>query len=203
MDRQLESNVDGYEIRAVSSDRDLRGILDLQARNLTAALDADEVRSQGFVTLRHDLGLLRDICGPWGHVVAMPAGSTEVAAYALVMLPGYRARIPALAEMFERLDGLTFRGRPIAERRHYMMGQLCVGKAHRGHGLVERLYRGHRTLMAPEFELVVTLIDRANPRSVRVHERTGWETIDRYRSPDGREWVIVALDLSDPSGAPA
>jgi len=184
-----------YEIRAASSEDDFRGILALQAANLPVAITAQELAREGFVTLRHDLDLLRDISGRWGHVIATPRGSDEVVAYALVMQREFRERVPVLEPMFTRLDGFELRGRALDSLRWYVMGQLCVGKAHRGQGLVEALYAGHRRLMAGDFDLVITLIDLANPRSVRVHERTGWEVIDAYRSEDGREWVIVAMAL--------
>jgi hypothetical protein len=184
-----------YEVRAASSDDDLRRILELQAANLPVAITPEELAREGFVTLRHDLPLLRDISGGWGHVVASPRGSAEIAGYALVMQREFRPRIPELEPMFARLDGFVLRGRPIDSMRWYMMGQLCVGKGHRGHGLVERLYAGHRALMSDDFDLVVTLIDKANPRSVRVHERVGFETIDAFRTDDGREWVTVAMGL--------
>lgn len=184
-----------YEIRTAVGDNDLRQILALQAANLSGALDADEWRAQGFVTLRHDLGLLREMNTPWGHVVATPAGSNEVVAYALVMLRRFRARLPLLEPMFERLDGLVYRGRPLAAYRWYVMGQICVAKGHRGRGLVERLYGEHRARMASDFDLMITEIDRANPRSVRVHERAGFEVLEEYRSDDGKEWVIVGMDL--------
>lgn len=191
-----------YDIRATASDADLQGILALQAANLPAAISQDELRSQGFVTLRHDLALLRGICGRWGHVVATPRGSDEVVAYALVMQREFRNQIPALEPMFARLDGFALHGRPLDSMRWYVMGQLCVAKAHRGRGLVERLYAGHRALMSGDFDLVITLIDRANPRSVRVHERAGFETIDKFSTEDGREWVTVAMELGATAGRP-
>jgi hypothetical protein len=184
-----------YRIRGASSDADLQQIIDLQAVNLPGALDPDERRAQGFVTLRHDLALLREMNQPWAHVIATPEASEEVAAYALVMLRKFRGRLPVLDPMFDRLDGLGYRGRPLAEYRWYVMGQICVAKAHRGRGLVERLYTGHHARMSADFDLMITEIDRANPRSVRAHEKAGFEVIDEYRSGSGNEWVIVALDL--------
>lgn len=49
--------------------------------------------------------------------------------------------------------------------------------------------------MSRDFDLVITEIDLANPRSIRAHEKAGFEEIDEYRSADGRDWVIVAMAL--------
>lgn len=192
-----------YEIKNAASDEELRQILELQGSNLTDALDPDERRAEGFVTLRHDLALLREMNAPWPHVIATPAGRAEVVAYALVMLPALRARLPLLGPMFERLDRLEYRGRALGTHRWYIMGQICVAKAHRGRGLVERLYAAHRVQMSPHFDLVITEIDRTNPRSVRAHEKAGFEIVEEYRSDTGDDWVIVALDLRPGHPAPA
>jgi ribosomal protein S18 acetylase RimI-like enzyme len=184
-----------YETRLATSDHDLQQILALQAANLPEAIGADERRAQGFVTLRHDLALLREMNDPWAHVVATLRGGEEIVAYALVMLQKFRGRLPILDPMFDRLEQLKYRGRPLTSYRYYIMGQICIAKAHRGVGLVERLYAEHRARMAPHFELMVTEIDQENSRSARAHEKAGFETLDEYRSASGKQWLIVGLDL--------
>jgi RimJ/RimL family protein N-acetyltransferase len=66
-------------------------------------------------------------------------------------------------------------------------------------GLVERLYAEHRRRMSPHFDLMITDIDRENPRSLRAHERAGFEVIDEYRGDDGQQWLIVVMDLRRPT----
>lgn len=189
-----------YRIRAASSDEDLRQILALQAANLPEALEPGEREEQGFVTLVHDLPLLRAMNTPWPHIIATEEGRDEVVAYALVMLHAMRSRLPALGPMFDRLGRLDYRGRPLGGYRSYIMGQVCVARAHRGRGLVGRLYDEHRARMSPHFDLMITEIDRANPRSMRAHEKAGFEVIDEYRSDGGNEWLIVALALRAGAG---
>lgn len=184
-----------YTFRAASSDHDLRGILALQAVNLPETLSAAEFAAQGFVTLRHDLALLREMNSSWPHIIATPADSDEVVAYALVMQQKFRERLPLLEPMFQRLSGLNHRGRPIDALRWYVMGQICVAKAHRGRGLVEGMYAQHRAQMARDFDLSITEISRDNPRSLRAHVRAGWDIIHEFTADDGGEWSIVALDL--------
>jgi len=156
-----------YEVCGAESDRDLERILAMQAENLLEALGAEERAAQGFVLPRHDLMLLREMNAPWPHLVATPRGSEELAAYALVMLREFRERLPLPEPMFERLERAEFRGRMLGSYRWYVMGRVCIAKAHRGRGLVERLYEGHPRQMSPHFDLMVTELDRANPRSLR------------------------------------
>lgn len=187
-----------YDIRPARSDADLRQIVALQAANLHETVEPAERAAQGFVTLKHDLPLLREMCGTETHVVATERRSGDVVAYALVMLPAFRTRLPLLAPMFARLENLSHRGRPLLSFRWYVMGQVCVARAHRGRALVERMYAEHRRLMSPRYDLMVTEIDRANPRSLRVHEKSGWIVLDAYQS-DGREWVVVGKELEQSS----
>lgn len=188
-----------YQVRAASSDRDLNGILTLQAANLPGAVDAAERREQGFVTLRHNLPLLREMNSPWPHLIATPAASDEVVAYALVMLTPFRDRFADLLPMFEQLDAMARPGGRLEGRRYYIMGQLCVAKAHRGHGLVERLYAAHRTQMSGAFEFMITVIDKTNTRSIRAHEKAGCVVIHEYSGDDGRDWALVCLPLGSDS----
>lgn len=183
-----------YEVRAAGSDGDLRQILALQGANLPDALEDAERRAEGFVTLRHDLALLREMNSPWPHVVAAVRGTGEVVGYALVMPREFRGRFPILDPMFEELDRLSGAGHRIAGKRWYFMGQLCVAKAHRGRGLVEAMYAQHRAQMRRDFDLMITEIDAANTRSVRAHEKAGCVALHSYRGA-GREWVIVGMDL--------
>lgn len=189
-----------YHFRGATSDDDLRQILSLQAANLPDALTAEEARAQGFVSLRHDLALLSEMNAPWPHIVATPEGRGEVVAYALVMLHELRDRFPLLAPMYEQMEDIEYEGRPLGEYRSYVMGQVCVARAHRGRGLVEGLYAAHRAQMAPHFDLMITEISRANGRSLRAHERAGFAVLREYRSSAGQEWVVVGLDLRRGAG---
>jgi hypothetical protein len=117
----------------------------------------------------------------------MPCG------YALTMPVEARAFVPVLQPMFEQLTALSFRGRPLS--RFYVMGQICIARDHRGRGLFDALYEGHRALYASQFDAVVTEISARNGRSQRAHERLGFEVIGRYRDATD-EWAVVAWDFS-------
>ena len=179
-------------ISASDGGSDLDSILRLQRLNLRGRVDAETARSQGFVTVEHDLPTLRRMHAMAPSVVARRGG--EVVGYALVMPLEARADVPVLQPMFALFDGLAFAGRPLAAYRYYVMGQVCVAEAVRGQGVFDALYDGHRRLLAPRFELCVTEISLSNTRSLRAHARVGFVEIHRHR--DGTDdWSVVALDL--------
>ena len=57
------------------------------------------------------------------------------------------------------------------------------------------MYRGHARHYAERFELVVTEIATRNARSLRAHERVGFEPVHQYRD-EVDEWLIAAWDFS-------
>jgi hypothetical protein len=118
-----------------------------------------------------------------------------LAGYALVMPLECRTFVPVLEPMFARLASLEYRGRPLLERRFYVMGQICVAKPWRARGVFDLLYAAHRRLLSGRYDCVVTEVAMRNARSMRAHERIGFRTIDRYRDATD-DWALILWDWS-------
>lgn len=180
-----------YRAAAVRDRAELEQILALQRKNLKPALSEDERRAQGFVTLQHDLAALEQMHALAPSVIVRD--DREVVAYALMMPRECRALMPVLEPMFQLLDRLDYGGRPLRDQRFYVMGQICVDKAHRGRGLVELLYHQHRELYQSRFDFMVTEVSVHNHRSMRAHERIGFQTIHTHRDATD-DWAVVLWD---------
>jgi ribosomal protein S18 acetylase RimI-like enzyme len=172
-----------FEVGRVGDDRDLQGILELQRRNLPRTLDAHTAAEQGFVTVEHDLDVLRRMHQLEPSIVARGGGT--IAGYALVMPVACRSFIPVLEPMFDRLEGLR--------SRFYVMGQICVDRPWRGRGVFDALYRAHRDHLRARYDLCVTEVSVRNTRSLRAHQRVGFRELQRYRDSTD-DWVIIAWD---------
>ena len=180
-------------------DDHLRQILELQARNVPERLSAEELRQQGFVTVRHDLELLRRMNDREPHAIAL-AGD-ELAGYALVMTPHFRQEIEVLRSMFDRIDRQNWLGESLREVPYCIMGQICVAKKYRGRGVVDGLYAHlNDRLAARGYRYLITLIAERNPRSLRVHERVGFQLLQRYVGETGEDWHLVIKNVARPSG---
>jgi len=184
-----------FETRLALGDADLRAILALQASQLAAALGPEAAARDGFVTVSHELETLRRMHALAPSVVAVDGAA--LAGYALVMPVEAAPWVPVLAPMFAVLRTLSFRGRPLASLRHYVMGQVCVAPAWRGRGVFDALYEGHRRFLGGRYDAVVTEIATRNGRSMRAHARAGFETIHVYRDATD-EWAVVAMPLRGP-----
>lgn len=178
-------------VGSVREPAELAQILALQRANLAANVSADEANAQGFVTAVHDLESLLRMHALAPSIVAR--GESGLAGYALTMLVEARSYVPILEPMFQLFETLSWRGRSLAATRFYVMGQVCVAKPFRGQGVFDALYRGHRDHYRERFQLLVTEVSLRNPRSLRAHERVGFEPLHRYRDSVD-DWVILGWD---------
>ncbi len=166
-------------------------MLDLQAANHKSVLSQATKQAQGFVTVKHDYEVLRDMNKDYPAAIARDVFH-KLVGYALSMHPSFGERVPILKELFERLEHLEWRDHPISDYRWLVMGQICVAEAHRGNGVFDHLYAHLCNMWQNEFDLIVTEVSEDNPRSMRAHERVGFELIQAYTNPvTGEGWRVI------------
>jgi hypothetical protein len=192
-----------YVVDTASSDEDLQRILYLQANNLPKNISQEEAQSEGFVTVEHDFDLLKRMNSPHPHVVARDALTAQVIGYVLVMLPTFRTDIPVAAPMVDQIEQVVYQGQRLKSSNidkndnkdmFVLVGQLCVEKAYRGLGVSAAMYREYQCRMEPHFHHVVAVVSSRNVRSMRAHEKVGFQVVRRYgASQDGHDWVILLL----------
>jgi hypothetical protein len=191
---QLIAPIKMLRYTTVSSRSQVDQMLALQAANHPTALDEATRQAQGFVTVRHDPEVL------WAMNQAMPSiialdGDT-VAGYCLAMPRSFRAQVPILEPMFALLDGLTYRDKTLADDPTWLvMGQVCVAESHRGQGLFDGMYHAMRDTYCADFQWIITEISKKNTRSLRAHERVGFDIFYTYDDPAHDEtWCVVAWE---------
>jgi len=183
------------EFKATQTDDELQGVLDLQKRNFFGSISAEEAKKEGFVTVEHDFELLKRMNDPFGHVIAKNV--EEVVAYALVMLQNMKLEIPVLVPMFQQLDKIVYKQSLLKNLNYFVIGQICVDKSCRGKGVFRGLYDEMTKRMKDHFDFMVTEIDARNQRSINAHLKYGFEIIKKFSSDDGKDWVIVLLEIKN------
>jgi hypothetical protein len=146
---------------------------------------------QGFVTVQHDLPLLRSMNASARQIIARHGD--RIIAYALVMRPEIKYMVPVLIPMFEMLDTLYYKGTPLPKTKYYVMGQICVDADFRGAGVFDGLYNKHREVYSREYDLCITEVSTRNLRSMKAHLRCGFKTIHTF-SDATDEWNILLWD---------
>lgn len=170
------------------------GILALQQANLLRNIDATEAKSEGFVSVEHNLELLQAMNVPHGHQIVVDQG--KVVAYALFMLPHFAYQIPMLIPFIERLNTLNWQGKALKDSSYFIIGQLCVAKAYRGKGIAKQLYKKMAQRLAPHFELMLTEVATQNTASLRAHQKAGFQTAQQYLDNNQQSWEIVIYPLT-------
>lgn len=178
----------------VSSDAEVEQILALQALNHRHSVDPATAASDGFTTVRHDPEVLRAMNREFPSAIAK-SGDT-LAGYCLMMAQSFRNRVPILQPMFAMLEGLSWRGEAMANHpRWFVMGQVCVAREFRGRGVFDGMYQELRRAYADRFDFVVTEISQRNGRSLRAHQRVGFETLHVYPDELADDiWEVVVWD---------
>lgn len=176
------------KLTTVATTEELEQILALQQRNLQQNIDETEMQTQGFVTMIHNIDVLQQMHNLAPSVVAKDGD--KVIGYALVMLRECRELFPPLEPMFKNFDSLEYRYRPLKEYRFYVMGQVCIDKQYRRTGLFDQLYQKHKEIYGGQFDFIMTEVSTRNLRSLRAHERVGFETLNTY-SDELDEWSVI------------
>ncbi len=186
---------DRVKFTTVSSPEEVRQILDLQKKNLATSLSAETIASQGFVTVQHDPAVLQRMNAAAPAVIAKDGD--QMVGYALVMPRAFAPEVPILLPMFEMLDGLSWKNKPLRDNpRWFVMGQICVAEGYRGAGIFDGLYLKMKEVYRPQYDFTVTEVAERNTRSMRAHERVGFQTLHSY--PDattGEVWRVIVLEF--------
>lgn len=175
------------------TDEDLKQILALQKLNYKTNISAEEAVSQGFVSIEHKFSLLKEMNADYPHIIAKSGG--KLVGYALIMLRKFGDMIDVLLPMFERINVLDWKEKSMADSSYFIMGQVCVAKDFRGKGVFSGLYAEMKERMKGDFDYLVTEVATRNARSMRAHEKVGFELLLNYIVEGEEEWNIVLLDL--------
>lgn len=173
------------------STADLEGILSLQRENLLTTLSQEEKDEQGFVTVPHTLGQLEIMHSIAPHVLAKE--NEEIVGYVLAMTLKSRGVIPLLTSLFDNFEKLAIADKKVTSYRPMVVGQVCVGKAHRGTGLFDKLYTAYRKQYASTYDFAITSIALSNYRSMAAHQRIGFKVIHTFED-SVQPWSIVYWD---------
>ncbi len=175
---------------------ELKQIIELQKKYHLAAVDEETAKEQGFLTAVHDYEVLERMNSAAAAVIAKDG--TRVVGYALAMKREFANVVPTLSELFHQQDEAIHRGTRLGDDTYLMMGQICVAEEARGQRIADRMYKYMRSCYSLHYTYLVTAVDARNTRSLRVHERVGFEELVSFTSEDGeRDWVVVIWNWRD------
>lgn len=163
----LEKNTN-MEFR-VASISDIPEVLSLHYKYQVDSI-REEDKADGFITTaftrEHLLALIEK---EHGLFVAISEG--RVVAYAMSASWGYWSQWPMFEHMIQDLPNLQYEGIQLTVNNSYQYGPVCVDKSVRGSGVFENLFRFTLKKMSRHYPILITFINKINPRSFQAHTR--------------------------------
>jgi hypothetical protein len=102
---------------------------------------------------------------------------------------------PLVQHLCALLPALHYRQRPLANCRWFFYGPALVQPAHRGQGLLRRLFEASQRELAGRFEVGIAFIAAENAASLQVHtHKLGLEPVGELAFA-GTTYVILAFTV--------
>ena len=179
------------QIGRLSTQEELYQIKDLQTKNLKSNLSPSEQETQGFVTASYTFDFLKKMNELHPAIIAKEGG--QMVGYALVTTSEIKGSHQLLDDLIGHCDEVVFKNVSLASIPYAIVGQLCVAKAYRGQGLVQKMYTHFKESMQQTHQCCITDVDEENPRSLRAHQKAGFEVVGRL-GYGGSQWNLVLWD---------
>lgn len=105
---------------------------------------------------------------------------------------------PMFVHMMNDLPKLKYLGQTLTTDNSYQYGPVCVDKSVRGSGVLEALFDFAREHMSKKYPILVTFINKINPRSYEAHTRKlNLEVIQEFEFNNNSYYELV-YDTSKP-----
>lgn len=127
-------------------------------------------KADGFITTAftesHLTRLIEDEAG-----LFIACLDNKIVAYAMSASWGFWSQWPLFEYMIEHLDDSLLLSENITAENSYQYGPVCVDKSVRGSGVFEKIFNFSLSEMSRRYPIMVTFINKVNPRSFEAHTR--------------------------------
>ncbi len=148
---------------------DIPEIQELQKKYHVATI-LEEDRPDGFVTTLFTREQFVALIEKEGGL-AIALDKDRLAAYAMAASWDYWSSWPLFQHMIQGLGEIEYLGRRLSTENSYQYGPICIDKDYRGSEVLANLFEFSRLQMKDRFPVLVTFINRINPRSFEAHTR--------------------------------
>ena len=169
---------------------DIEKVLELHAKYQINTINAED-KKDGFITTAFTKDQMVDLITlEQGLFIAVE--NERVIAYVMSASWDFWSRWPMFVYMIEDLENLEYLGQKLTTKNSYQYGPVCVDKEYRGKKVLEKLFDFARINMAKRFPILVTFINKINPRSFEMHKRKiGLEVIKEFSYNNNNYYELV------------
>ena len=175
---------------------DIPQVLELHFRyHVDSILEED--KKDGFITTAFTPEQITELIEQEQGLFVVCDGASIIA-YAMAASWKFWSRWPMFAHMIIELPKLSFEGHQLNTRNSYQYGPVCVDKAMRGRGVFETLFQFSLKDMAKRFDVLVTFINKINPRSYAAHtQKVGLRVIHEFEYNGNHYYELACLTNND------
>jgi hypothetical protein len=173
---------------------DIDGVLLLHGKYQVDTI-LEEDKKDGFVTTSFTKEQMAKLIEEENGLFIAKDGD-RVVAYAMAASWTFWSVWPIFRYMIENLDKLEYDGKKLTTENSYQYGPVCIDKEYRGSGMLEGLFEFSREVMSKRYPVLITFINKINPRSYTAHTRkVGLEVIDEFEF-NNNQYFELTYDTS-------
>ncbi|XOB63690.1 N-acetyltransferase family protein [Campylobacterota bacterium DY0563] len=173
---------------------DIEQILKLHARYQVDTINEDD-KKDGFITTSFSKEQLTALIeDEQGLFVALK--DDEIVAYVMAASWAYWSAWPMFVHMIKELPNIKFQGETLSVDNSYQYGPVCVDKSVRGTDVLKLIFDFARKEMNKRYPILVTFINKINPRSYEAHTRKlGLEVVNEFEF-NNNQYYELCYDTS-------
>ncbi|WP_455756722.1 GNAT family acetyltransferase [Sulfurimonas sp.] len=169
---------------------DIDNVLELHFRYQVDSIQ-EEDKKDGFVTTAFTAEQLTELINKeQGLFIALK--DDKVIAYVMSASWQFWSKWPMFEHMIKDLKNLEYLGQKLSVENSYQYGPICIDKSVRGSGVLEKIFDFSRKEMSKRFPILVTFVNKINPRSYEAHKRKlGLEVIQEFDYNNNHYYEMV------------
>lgn len=171
---------------------DIPQVLELHYRYQVDSI-ADEDKKDGFITTAFTEEQMRELIEKEsGLSVVIKDG--RIVAYAMAASWQFWSLWPMFAHMIKDLPNLEYNGYTLSTENSFQYGPVCVDKSVRGQGVFELVFNFSLKSMSSRYPVLVTFINKINPRSYAAHtQKVALDVIQEFSFNDNQYYELACL----------
>ena len=175
---------------------DIEAVLKLHSKYQVDTIE-EEDKKDGFVTTAFtEEELTKLITQEQGLFIAKEG--EDVLAYVMAASWDFWSVWPLFEYMIKDLPNLEYLGQTLSADNSYQYGPICIDKSIRGTHVLKDIFDFAREEMAKRYPILVTFVNKINPRSLEAHQRKlGLEVIQEFEY-NGNSYYEMVYDTSMP-----
>jgi len=171
---------------------DIPGVASLQKQYHVNSI-SDEDRPDGFVTTLFTEEQFKELIEKEDGL-AIACDGDRIVGYAMAASWGYWSAWPLFQYMIKDLPNMTYLGQKLNTENSYQYGPIAVHKDYRGSDVFPNLFEFSRQQLKKRYPIMVTFINKINPRSYRAHEKLELDVIKEFPF-NNNNYYALAYDM--------